>query len=173
MNSHTTYKPKHLGDQCHGHSELLVDFPTRSRRRCQAEKQVRFDSHVMVQPVTSVLTMCSQHELWYSKSDVGMMRRTMKIDASALAQTLISPSGKDLEEGIDVSQAVGLDRHVNPIQRKRVQKVIILQKYAVIRLQHEVQGENELRCISERFSHPSSVRARTLAVHWVVMDERS
>jgi hypothetical protein len=164
MNSHATTTPN-LYEQ-----RLLVDFPARSRRRCHAEKQVRFAAQATVQPVTSVLTMCSKQELWYSKSDVGMMRRVMKEDASALAQTLLSPSAKDLEEGIEISQAVGLDKHVNPIQRKRAQKAIILRKHAVIRLQHEVQCEDELRCISERLSCASSVRARTLAVHWVVMD---
>jgi len=96
----------------------------------------------------------------------------MKRDASALAQTLLSPSAKDLEEGVDISQAVGLDKHVNPIQRRRTQKATLLQKHAVIHLQDEVQDEDELRRISERLSRASSVRARTLAVHWVLMGER-
>jgi hypothetical protein len=42
----------------------------------------------------------------------------MRRDASALGQTLLHPSAKDLEEGIHVSQAVGLDKHVNPIGRR-------------------------------------------------------
>ena len=174
MNAHATTnntKPNIDDHHCHhNHDQLLVDFPARSRHRRQEHKQVRFASHITVQPITSVLAMCSKQELWYSTNDVTMMRRMMKRDAAALAQTLLSPSAKDLEEGIDMSEAVGLDKHVNPIQRKRAQKAIILRKHAVIRLQHEVQCEDELRCISERLSCASSVRARTLAVHWVVMD---
>ncbi|KAL7435148.1 hypothetical protein ACHAXM_004470 [Skeletonema potamos] len=162
--------PNHLDH--HRHSKLLVDFPARSRRRCQAEKQVRFASHVMVQPVTSLLTMCSKQELWYSKSDEDNMRCMMKRDAFDLAQKLLFPSAKDLEEGISISQAVGLDKHVNPIQRRRAQKAMILQKHAVVHLQDKVHDEYELRHMSERFSGTSSVRARILAVHWMVMDDR-
>jgi predicted NUDIX family phosphoesterase len=44
---------------------------------------------------------------------------------------------------------------------------MILQKQTVVMLQDEVQDEDELRRISERFSHTSSERAHTLAVHWV------
>jgi hypothetical protein len=50
---------------------------------------------------------------------------------------------------------------------------MILQRHAVIHLQDEVQDEDKLRRISERLSRASSVRARTLAVHWVVMDDES
>jgi len=151
--------------------QLIVDFPA-DRSKRQADKRVRFASLTTVQPITSVLTMCSKQELWYSKIDEVMMRRNLARDASALAQTLLFPSAKDIEEGIDISQAVGLDKHVNPIQRRRAHKSIIFHKHAVIRLQHEAQDEDELRRISERFSGTSSVRALTLAVHWLVLDDR-
>jgi hypothetical protein len=103
MNAHATTnntKPN-IDDQHCRHNQLLVDFPARSRHRCHEHKQVRFASHITVQPITSVLAMCSKQELWYSQRDVTMMRRTMKRDAAALAQTLLSPSAKDLEEGIE------------------------------------------------------------------------
>jgi len=172
MNAHattTTTTEANIDGQQHSHNHLLVAFPARSRHRCQ----VRFASHIKVQPITSVLAVCSKQELWYSTSDVTMMRRIMKRDAYALAQTLLSPSAKDLEEGIDTSLVVGLDEHVNPIQRRRVQKTKILLKQAVVILQDEVQDEDELRRISERFSRTSTERAHTLAVHWMgghVMD---
>jgi len=41
-----------------------------------------------------------------------MMRLEIRRVSSALFQTLLSSSGKDLKEGIDISPAVGLDRHV-------------------------------------------------------------
>ena len=63
-----------------------------------------------------------------------------------------------------MSQAVG---HVNPIRRRRTERTMILQRRAVVMLQDEVQDEDELRRISERFSRTSSERAHTLAVHWV------
>jgi len=100
------------------------------------------------------------------------MRCMMKRDAFDLVQKLLFPSAKDLEEGISISQAVGLDKHVNPIQRRRAQKAMILQKHAVVHLQDKVHDEDELRHMSERFSGTSSVRARILAVHWMVMDDR-
>ena len=118
MNAHaTTNTEPNLDDQDQEPSlnHLLVDFPVRSRHRCQEQKQVRFASHITVQPITSVLAVCSKEELWYSTSDETIMCRMMKRDAAALAQTLLSPSAKDLEEGIDISQAVGLDKHVNPM----------------------------------------------------------
>jgi hypothetical protein len=101
--------------------------------------------------------------------NVAVMRRMMTRDASALAQALLSPTAKDLEDGIDICQAVGLEKHVNPFQRRRAQKAMIRQKHAVVSLQDEVQDEHELRCISERFSCTSSTRTHTLAVHWMVM----
>jgi hypothetical protein len=117
MNAHATSNntKTNIDDQHQSHNHLLVDFPVRSRHRCQEQKQVRFASHITVQPITSVLAVCSKQELWYSTNDVTMMRRMMKRDAAALAQTLLSPSAKDLEADIDMSQAVGLDKHVNPI----------------------------------------------------------
>jgi hypothetical protein len=95
-----------------------------------------------------------------------MMRLEMKRDARALALTLLSPSAKDLEEGIEVSEVIGLEKHVNPIQRRRVQNTAILQKRAVVSLQEDVQDEDELRRISESYSSASIMRARTLAKHW-------
>jgi hypothetical protein len=119
MNAHATTnttKPNIDDQHCrHNHNQLLVDFPARSRHRRQEHRQVRFASHITVQPITSVLAVCSKQELWYSTNDVTTMRRMMKRDAAALAQTLLSPSAKDLEADIDMSQAVGLDKHVNPI----------------------------------------------------------
>ena len=120
MKQPSTTKPN-LDDEQHRHidGELLVEFPARGRRRhCRADKQVRFASHSTVQPITSVLAVCCKQELWYSSKDVDMMRVEIRRDASALARTLLSPSAKDVEEGIDISQAVGLDRHVNPIMRR-------------------------------------------------------
>jgi hypothetical protein len=43
-----------------------------------------------------------------------------------------------------MSQAVGLGKHVNPIQRRRTERTMILQKQAVVILQDEVQDEDEL-----------------------------
>ena len=169
MNAHTTSNntKTNIDDLHQSHNQLLVDFPARSRHRCQEQKQVRFASHITVQPITSVLAVCSKQELWYSRGSVDMMRLEMKRDASALARTLLSPSAKDLEEGIDMSQAVGLENNVNPFEIRRVQKTKILQWRAVVILQDEVQDEDELRRISERFSRTSFERAHTLAVHWV------
>jgi len=111
----TTAKLYRSGDKLHSHSHssssshLLVDFParsrSRSRSRCQADKQVRFACHIKVQAITSVLAVCSKRELWYSRGSVTMMRLEMNRDACALAQTLLSPSAKDLEEGIDVKKS--------------------------------------------------------------------
>ena len=40
-------------------------------------------------------------------------------DAIALARTLLSPSAQDLKEGrIHVSQAIGLEKTVNPVEAK-------------------------------------------------------
>ena len=171
MNAHATSNntKTNIDDQHCRHNHLLVDFPVRSRHRCQEQKQVRFASHITVQPITSVLAMCSKQELWYSTSGEITMCRMMKRDAAALAQILLSPSAKDLEEGIDMSQAVGLDKHVNPIQRRRTERTMVLQKQAVVTLQDEVQDEDELRRISESYSNASITRARTLAVHWMTM----
>jgi len=55
--------------------QLIVDFPA-DRSKRQADKRVRFASLTTVQPITSVLTMCSKQELWYSKIDEDMMRLT-------------------------------------------------------------------------------------------------
>jgi hypothetical protein len=100
-----------------------------------------------------------------------MMRREMNRDACALAQTLLSPSAKDLEEGIDVSEVVG--KLVNPFQRRRVQKTSLLQRRAVVSLQEVVQDDDELRRISASYSSASITRARTLAVHRMTMDAKN
>ena len=94
----------------------------------------------------------------------------MNRDAYALAQTLLSPSDKVLQEGIDISRAVGLDKHVNPIEKRRAQLNLILHRRAV-RLQEQVQDEGDLRRISEHFSSARSERAHTLAVYWVALDQ--
>ena len=94
------------------------------------------------------------------------MRREMNSDACVLAQTLLSPSAKDLEEGIDVGEVVGLEKLVNPFQRRRDQKTSLLQRRAVVSLQEVVQDDDELRRISESYSSGSIMRARTLAKHW-------
>jgi len=148
--------------------QLIVDFPIRHRQK----KEVRFASHATEQPIISVLTVChDKQELWYSRDDITMMRLERDRDAHALAQTLMSPSETVLREGgIDISQAVGLEKSVNPIARRRACKNIILQKRAVLRLQGQVQDEDELRCVSEHFSQASSERAHTLAVQWMVLD---
>ena len=148
--------------------QLIVDFPIRHRQK----KEVRFASHATEQPIISVLTVChDKQELWYSRDDITMMRLERDRDAHALAQTLMSPSETVLREGgIDISQAVGLEKSVNPIARRRACKNIILQKRAVLRLQGQVQDEDELRCVSEHFSRASSERAHTLAVQWMVLD---
>jgi hypothetical protein len=149
---------------------LIVDFPAR-RHRHQEDRQVRFAPHHKVQSVHSVLDMCSAQELWYSKCDVKSMRLEMNRDAYALARTLLSTCDKVLREGIDISQAVGLESLVDPIFRGRIQKTTILQKRAVISLQEDVLDEDELRRVSEAFSLSSVERAHTVAVHWVKMDQ--
>jgi hypothetical protein len=71
-------------------------------------------------PIRSTLTMISaEQELWYSKRDVDVMKLERNSDAIALARALLSPTAEDLEEGgIHVSQAIGLDKAVNPIEAK-------------------------------------------------------
>jgi len=73
-----------------------------------------------------------------------------------------------LREGIDISQAVGLDILVDLIHRRRIQETAILQKRAVVSFQED--DEDELRRMSEVFSRASSERAHTVAVRWVAMD---
>jgi hypothetical protein len=96
---------------------LLVDFPTRRRRR---RPTVRFDPQLTVYPIQSTLTMIfDKRELWYSRMDVEDMKRQRNSNAIALAWRLLSPSAEDLQEGgIHVSQAIGLDKAVNPVQAK-------------------------------------------------------
>ena len=60
-----------------------------------------------------------KRELWYSRRDVDEMKIERNSDAISLARTLLSPTAEDLKEGgIHVSQAIGLDKAVNPIQAK-------------------------------------------------------
>ena len=81
--------------------QLLVDFPTRRRRR----PTVHFASTAIVFPVRSALTMIRHNEeLWYSKRDEETMKMQMRLEAAALRRTV-------LQEGdVHVSQAVGLEK---------------------------------------------------------------
>ena len=151
-------------------NQLIVDFPARRYRR-QEDRHVRFASHHNVRHIPQVRDVCSKRELWYSDADKTMMKRKMYRDAYDLAQKLLSPSDKVLQEGIDMSQVVGLDKLVNPIERKRVQNNLVLQRHALICYQDDVQDEDELRRISESFSRASSDKARTLALYWVKLDK--
>ena len=149
-----------------GTGELIVGFPTTSRRR-QDDRQVRFSSYSTMKVVASVLTVCSKQELWYSSDDIDMMERQMNRDANALARALLFPSDKDLQEGIDASQAVGLEKKmVNLIEKNTLETRIILHRRTITRNQDDVQDEDELRRISETFSRPMSDRAHALAKHW-------
>ena len=61
----------------------------------------------------------NKEELWYSKMDVKTMKLERKSDATTLARTLLAPSAEHLKEGdVHVSQAIGLEKLVNPIQAK-------------------------------------------------------
>jgi len=57
-----------------------------------------------------------KRELWYSRMDVEDMKLERNSDAIILARTLLSPSAEDLN--VHVSQAIGLDKAVNPVQAK-------------------------------------------------------
>ena len=92
---------------------LLVDFPTRRRL-----PTVRFDPQFTVFPIQSTLSMIDKRELWYSRWDVEDMKLERNSDAIALARTLLSPSAEDLHGGVHVSQAIGLEKVINPIQAK-------------------------------------------------------
>ena len=97
-----------------------------------------------------------------------MMKSQRNRDANALAQAL-----PNLQEGIDASQVVGLDKMVvSPIAQRKLLRTRVLHRRAITRYQHHVQDEDELRRISETFSRPMSDRAHTLAVHWVALDEK-
>ena len=90
--------------------ELLVDFSTRRR------PSVRFASSAdTVFPIRSTLTMIRRKdELWYSRIDVEAMTLQMRLEANNLRRTLLT-SAEDLEEeGLHVSQAVGLEKVINP-----------------------------------------------------------
>src|SRR6056300_1664224 len=168
-NHHTTRTNRH-SDSTDDTGELIVDFPT--RRRCHEDRQVRFASYPTVKPIASVLTVCSKQELWYSSEEIDIMKLQMKRDANALARALLFPSDKNLQEGIDASQVVGLDNMVNPIERKKALRTRVLHRRVISCYQDDVQDEDELRRISETFSRPMSDRAHTLAVHWVELDKK-
>ena len=150
--------------------ELIVDYPTHQHQK--EDRQVRFASYPTVKPIASVLTLCNKQELWHSREDRITMQHQMKRDANALAQTLLFPSHKTLQEGIDASQVVGLDKVVSPIAQSKLVRTTVLHRRAIIRYQDDVQDEDELRRISEAFSRPMSDRAHTLAVHWAALDEK-
>ena len=94
--------------------QLLVDFPTRRR------PTVRFASTAKIFPVRSTLTMIRHNEeLWYSKRDEKTMKMQMRLDAAALRRILLSASTEDLKEGgFHASQAVGLEKALDPTQSK-------------------------------------------------------
>jgi hypothetical protein len=67
-----------------------------------------------------------KRELWYSRRDVDGMKLERNSDAIALARTLLFPTAEDLKEGgIHVSQAIGLDNAVNPIEAKSKLKIFL------------------------------------------------
>ena len=121
--------------------ELIVDFPTRPRRH--EDRQVRFAPYSTVKHIPSVLTVCSKQELWYSSVEIGIMKLQRNRDANALTRALLFPSDKTLQEGIDASQAVGLDNMVSPIERKKALRTRVLHRRAIIRYQDDVQDEDE------------------------------
>ena len=58
--------------------------------------------------------ICRKVELWYSLIDVETMKMQRTADAVTLRRTLLS-SAEDLgDEVLHVSQAVGLERVINP-----------------------------------------------------------
>eukprot|EP00984_Skeletonema_dohrnii_P026201 scaffold15512_cov90-Skeletonema_dohrnii-CCMP3373.AAC.2 len=145
--------------------QLLVDFPTRRR------PTVRFASSATVFPIHSTLNMISnQEELWYTKRDVQTMKHERKSDAIALARILLAPSAEHLKEGgVHVSQAIGLEKLVNPIQAKKDRRVVLNHRMTVLRLQ-EVMDDDEICHISQRLSSRGSARAHTLAKAWLILD---
>ena len=90
--------------------QLVVGFSARRR------PSVRFASSAdTVFPVRSTLTMISsKHELWYSRRDVETMTLQMRLDATNLRRTLLTSADDLEEEGFHVSQAVGLEKVINP-----------------------------------------------------------
>ena len=101
--------------------QLLVDFPTRR------PPTVSFAPQVTVHPIRSTLTMISdKRELWYSRNEEDEMKLDRNIDASALRRTLSSSSAADLQErGIHISQAIGLEMAVNPLEAKSKLKIFL------------------------------------------------
>jgi hypothetical protein len=60
-----------------------------------------------------------KQELWYSKRDLDEMKIERNSDAISLARTLLFPTAEDLKGGgVHVSQAIGLEKAVNPIEAK-------------------------------------------------------
>mmetsp|Transcript_3083 Transcript_3083/g.4740 ORF Transcript_3083/g.4740 Transcript_3083/m.4740 type:complete len:162 (-) Transcript_3083:63-548(-) len=146
--------------------QLLVDFPIRRR-----PTTVRFASRATVFPIRSTLTMIvNKEELWYSKRDVKTMKLERKSDATTLARTLLAPSAEHLKEGdVHVSQAIGLEKLVNPIQAKKERKIVLYHRMTVLRLQ-EVIDDEEICHISQSLSSRGSTRAHMLAKAWVILD---
>jgi hypothetical protein len=101
-------------NQNRNQNQMMAELPS-DRHRLQADRRVRFASHSTLQSFTSVLAVCSKQELWYSNREVRMMRLERNRDAFALVRALLSPSAEDMEEGIDISKVVGLDKLVSGI----------------------------------------------------------
>eukprot|EP00986_Skeletonema_menzelii_P000748 scaffold212_cov138-Skeletonema_menzelii.AAC.1 len=148
--------------------QLIVDFPTAS---LQPTATVRFASSPTVIPIRSTLTMIrDKNELWYSKTEEETMRIQRTLDAATLRRTLLEPSAEDLEDGgVHVSQAVGLEKALNPTEARRNRRSVLQHRMVVLRLQ-AVTNDDEIRRISERLSSWSSERAHTLAKEWITMD---
>ena len=97
--------------------QLIVDFPTAS---LQPTATVRFASSPTVIPIRSTLTRIrDKNELWYSKTEEETMRIQRTLDAATIRRTLLEPSAEDLEDGgVHVSQAVGLEKALNPTEAR-------------------------------------------------------
>eukprot|EP00985_Skeletonema_marinoi_P003667 scaffold1601_cov140-Skeletonema_marinoi.AAC.4 len=145
--------------------QLIVDFPTRN------QSTVRFASTVEVLPIRSTLTMIGhKEELWYTSRDFKTMKLQRRSDAIDLGRILLAPSDEDLMEGgVHVSQAVGLEKAVNPIQARKIGRIALHHRMAVLRLQEVTDDEGICR-ISQGLSSWNSERAHTLAKAYVAMD---
>lgn len=133
------------------YDQLLVGFHTRRN------PIVRFATHETVVPIRSTLTMISsKQELWYSKREADLMKLEMKSDAIILARTLLATSSaQDLKnDGIHVSQAIGLEKVVNPIEAKRNKETVVRHREAILELQ-EVTDDEGLCRISQSLSRRS------------------
>ena len=104
--------PRHPLDQ------LIVDFPTANSLR--PTPTVRFASSPTVIPIRSAsATITQQDDLWYSRTDIATMRQQMRSDAATLRRILLSPPTEILENGgVHVSQAVGLEKILDPTEAR-------------------------------------------------------